>query len=134
MADYGLFIGWGPAVRGREMKSLEVFNEALQWWAGKQQSGEIESMTVCFLSPHGGDLGGFLLIRGEQQKLLQITASDEYGRLNAKAALIVENFGAIPCVLDGEVQRLAGILRRSHRRGRLAQSSRPSRAPSRSLT
>ncbi|HEX6489677.1 MAG TPA: hypothetical protein VF137_12500 [Candidatus Dormibacteraeota bacterium] len=108
MADFGLFVGWGNTVRGREMKSLGVFTEALQWWGAKQQSGEIESVTVCFLTPHGGDLAGFLLIRGEQEKLMQITASDEYQTLNTKANLVVEHFGALPCILDSEVQRVAG--------------------------
>lgn len=112
MADWGIFFGWGNPVRGREMKSLEVFNEALQWWGGKQQSGEIESMTVGFLTPHGGDLNGFLLIRGDQQKLLQITSSAEFIQLNTKVGLIVENFGAVLCALDGEVQNQAGMFAR----------------------
>jgi hypothetical protein len=37
MADAGLFIGWGPPVRGREEKGLEVFNEALGYYGEKQE-------------------------------------------------------------------------------------------------
>ncbi len=29
MADAGLFIGWGPPVRGREEKGLETLTEAM---------------------------------------------------------------------------------------------------------
>ncbi len=44
MADAGLFIGWGAPVRGREAKGLEVFNEALSYYARLQQEGVIESL------------------------------------------------------------------------------------------
>ena len=54
MADYGLFIGWGAAKNGRERVALEVFNEAVQYYGGLQQQGQIESMQVVLLEPHGG--------------------------------------------------------------------------------
>ena len=60
MADYGLFIGWGALVRGRELKGLEVFNESIQFWADHQKKGNIESFEPVLLTPHGGDLAGFL--------------------------------------------------------------------------
>ena len=69
MADYGLFIGWGALVRGRELKGLEVFNESIQFWADHQKKGNIESFEPVLLTPHGGDLAGFLLIKGEGTKL-----------------------------------------------------------------
>ena len=62
MPDYGIFVGFGTPVRGREAKSLEVFNEALQWYAQLEQEGTIESFEAVFLEPHGGDLGGFILL------------------------------------------------------------------------
>ncbi len=37
MATGALVIGWGPAVRGREQKALQVFNEAIQYYTQLQQ-------------------------------------------------------------------------------------------------
>ena len=61
MADFGLFIGFGPPVRGgRERQRLAVFNEVLEYLTGLQQQGEIESFeTVLLELATGGDLNGF---------------------------------------------------------------------------
>jgi hypothetical protein len=69
MANAAIFIGWGNVVRGRERKALQVFNEALHYWSGLQQQGEIESFEPVLLELHGGDLNGFILIRGDRDKL-----------------------------------------------------------------
>jgi hypothetical protein len=105
MADYGLFIGWGNIVRGRELKGLEVFNEALQFWAGHLQKGNIESFEPVLLNPHGGELAGFLLIKGDAAKLDQIKRSDEYQAINTRALQVVDNLGFVDCMLGAQLQR-----------------------------
>ena len=105
MADYGLFIGWGSIVRGRELKGLEVFNEAIQFWAGHLKNGTIESFEPVLLTAHGGDLAGFLLIKGDAAKLDQIKRSDEYQVINTRALQVVENLGFVDCLLGAELQR-----------------------------
>ena len=69
MADDALFIGWGEGVRGREGKAVEVFNKSLQYYGQLQQGGKIKSVEAWFLAPHGGDLGGFIMLRGEREQL-----------------------------------------------------------------
>jgi hypothetical protein len=95
MADFGLFIGFGWPVRGREQNATKVFNESLEFWTKLQNEGQIESWQPVFLEPHGGDLGGFILVWGERDKIAEIRASDELTRLNTRAQLIVENFGVV---------------------------------------
>jgi hypothetical protein len=95
MADEALFIGWGEVVRGRERKALEVFNESIQYYAQLQQDGKIESVEPWFLAPHGGDLAGFILLRGEREQLDEIQRSAEFERLQTRAALIVDRTGAL---------------------------------------
>ena len=82
MADAGLFVGWGPPVRGREEKGLEVFNEALSYYASKQESGAIESSEVVLIAPHGGDLGGFILVRGSAEQMNALRLEDDFQRLD----------------------------------------------------
>jgi hypothetical protein len=99
MAEMGLFIGWGPPVRGREAKGLDVFNEGVEYWGRLQQEGEIESFEVVLLYPHGGDLSGFSLLRGSGESIDRIRASDEFNRLVARAGLIVEGLGVVSAAL-----------------------------------
>jgi hypothetical protein len=103
MADAALFTGWGDPVRGREQKGLEIFNEALTYWGQQQESGGIESFEVVFLYPHGGDLAGFILAKGSQEQIAAIRASEEFDRLNVRAAQIVENFGVVDAAVDDGV-------------------------------
>jgi len=98
MADTGLFIGWGAPVRGREKKGLDVFNEAVQWYGQVQQDGRIESFEVALLEPHGGDLEGFFVVRGEQEELNRIRTGDEFQRLAVKAQVLVQAFGVVGAV------------------------------------
>jgi hypothetical protein len=108
MADGGLFIGWGAPVRGREAKGLEVLTEALAYYGGLQQEGVIEGLETAFLEPHGGDLQGFILLRGREEKLAQLRVNDEFVRLSARAGLVVEGFGVIGAALgDGLEESLA---------------------------
>ena len=100
-----LFIGWGHAVRGREQQSLQVFNEALQYFGGLQQRGEIEAFEPVALEPHGGDLYGFLLLRGDPDKLNRVRASEEFRRIVSRGALVVEDMGVATAFVGDDLTR-----------------------------
>lgn len=106
MAQGALMIGWGPTVRGREKKALEVFNEAIQYYARLQQQGTIESFEPVFLQFHGGDLQGFVLLRGDREKLSALQSNEEFMRISNRAALIVDNLGIINAYIGEELQKL----------------------------
>jgi hypothetical protein len=106
MANAAIFIGWGEAARGREQKALQVFGEAIQFYARLQQQGEIESFEPVQLEPHGGDLRGFLLIRGDSEKLDRLRRTREFITLNARAELIVEHFGVVGAFIGEELNRI----------------------------
>jgi hypothetical protein len=103
MADFGLFIGFGWPVRGREQNAAKVFEEAVGLWTKLQQQGEIESWEPVFLEPHGGDLGGFFLIRGDRDAIAGLRFSDELLQLTTRAQLIVENFGVVGAELGERI-------------------------------
>ena len=104
MADAGLFIGWGEVVRGRETEALEVFNETLAYY-GRLQEGEIENFEPVFLEPHGGDLNGFILLRGDAEKLASAPRQRGVHAFATRATLIVENFGIVGADLAERLQR-----------------------------
>jgi hypothetical protein len=105
MADSGLFIGWGEVVRGREEKAVQVFNEALQYYGQLQQEGRIESFDVCLLEPHGGDLAGFVILRGSDEQLDAVHHDEEFERQLTRANLIVDGLGIVHAAFGEEIGR-----------------------------
>lgn len=105
MAEGGLFIGWGEVVRGREGEAVEVFNETIAYYTRLQEEGTIESFEPVFLEPHGGDLSGFVLLRGSPEKLSALRVSDEFTQLMLRAGLIVDGLGVVGADLAGRIQR-----------------------------
>ena len=108
MADAGLFIGWGAPVRGREAKGLEVFSEALAYYGRLQQEGVIEGFETAILEPHGGDLQGFVLVRGSEERLAEVRVDEEFVRLSTRASLIVEGVGVIGAALGDGLEKSVG--------------------------
>ncbi|MFZ2113304.1 MAG: hypothetical protein WAU77_06185 [Solirubrobacteraceae bacterium] len=95
MAGDALFLGWGPVVRGRELKALEVFQETVAYYGTLQQEGRIDSFEPVLIGPHGGGLAGFILLRGSRDSLDEVRSSEEFRRLVARAASIVDDIGVI---------------------------------------
>jgi hypothetical protein len=109
MADAGLFIGWGAPIRGREAKGLEVFSEALAYYARLQQEGVIEGFETAILEPHGGDLQGFILLRGSEDALAKLRVDDEFVRMTTRATLIVESVGVIGAAIGDGLADAIGV-------------------------
>lgn len=108
MADEALFIGWGEVVRGREGKAVEVFNESAQYYGQLQQNGQLEGVEGWFLGPHGGDLQGFFLLRGDREQLDEIERSPEFERLQTRASMIVDRTGTVHAYTGEALARLMG--------------------------
>lgn len=108
MADFGLFLGFGTPARGREVQATKVFGEAMAYFGELKGKGEIESFEVAILENHGGDLGGFILIRGDRDKLTKLRASAEFERLVVRASFITDHLGIVSALLDGEAARFVG--------------------------
>jgi hypothetical protein len=115
-SDSALFIGWKLPVVGREADALEMFGSFVGYLGKQQASGAVESFEPCLLSPHGGDLGGFILVRGEREKLSTLRFSDEFEELVSKCLLSVEGFGVVEGYVGDSVgaqlQRYAKNIRR----------------------
>ena len=109
MADAGLFIGWGEVVRGREDRALEVFNETIEYYGQLQSDGRIESFDVALLEPHGGELQGFVLLRGSEEQMDTVHRDDDFQRLMTKASLIIDDLGLIPAYIGEGLGRAMAI-------------------------
>jgi hypothetical protein len=109
MADAGLFIGWGEVVRGREDRALDVFNETIEYYGQLQSDGRIESFEVALLEPHGGELQGFVLLRGSEDQIDTVRREEDFQRLMTKASLLVDDLGLIPAYIGEGLGRAISI-------------------------
>lgn len=108
MADAGLFIGWGEVVRGREAEAVETFGATMEYFAGLQSEGAIESIEPVFLEPHGGDLQGFFFLRGEAEKLAALRVDPDFQAAIIRAGLVVDNVGVVGASMGARLERLMG--------------------------
>lgn len=109
MAEAGLFIGWGQVVRGREKQALERFNESMQYYGRLQEEGRIERFDVALLTPHGGDLDGFVLIRGSAAQIDALRREEEFERLQQSVDLIVDRLGVVNALVDEGLAQGMGV-------------------------
>lgn len=110
MADNVLFVGWGRTTPGREQLALQVFQDTMAYWGRVEQQGEIDGVDVVLLGPHGGDLYGFMLVRGESGTLARLRASDEFAGLIMRADFALENLGVVPAMTgDAVAQSMQGF-------------------------
>ena len=95
MRANAILFGWNRSVPGREQQSAQHFQEFVQYLTGLEQRGEISSFETVFLDPHGGDLNGFFLLRGDPAKLDALAGSTEWLTHMTRAVLHLEGSGAI---------------------------------------
>ena len=105
MAKGALFIRFGFPFPGYRLKSVKVFAESTEYWKRLQEKKEIDSFEPVFLDYHGADFAGYILIRGDRDKLSKLQMDPEFERLNQRAAVVVSSFGVIAAFTGDELQR-----------------------------
>jgi hypothetical protein len=93
-----IFFGWNRSIPGREAISAQHFQDFIQYLDGLQKGGRIASYEAFFLDPHGGDMNGGFLIRGEPGKLDGVMGSPEWVTHMTRAALHLQSAGAVRAV------------------------------------
>ena len=99
-----VYIGWGSAVRGREGRGLEVFNESMGLYGRMQQEGRIERFNVVLLDPNG-DLAGYIELHGSAEQLSSARHSEDFRRTLTDASLIVERLRLIDGYTNGAIAK-----------------------------
>jgi hypothetical protein len=108
MSEAALCTTWGLPVPGREKHALDVYSETLQYWGRLQQEGKIERFDVVVLGPTGGDLTGFILVRGTEAQLDSVRHADEYERLLNRVQLVAQHVRAADAYVDEGLARVMG--------------------------
>jgi hypothetical protein len=95
MSTNVVIFAWNRSIPGRERVSAEHFQEFVQYLGGLHENGTIQSFDTVFLDPHGGDMNGFFLIRGETKALDELISSTEWVAHMTRAALHLEGSGVV---------------------------------------
>ena len=82
-----------------------MFNESVEYWGGLQGDGKIEDFEVVLLTPHGGDLDGFALLRGSRAQIAALHNDDEFEKQITRADMIVENQGVVDAAIGDGIAR-----------------------------
>jgi hypothetical protein len=61
---------------------------------------------VVILEPHGGDLGGFVLVKGVKESIAKLRVEDEFVRLIISVQLVHQKVGVVGAYTDAEMQTL----------------------------
>jgi hypothetical protein len=95
MADRISFTGWTRPVVGREKQAIQLFQKATAYYSKLKAEGKIESFESFLLMPHGGDLNGFTVIKGDAKKLAEIHDDPTAVELRMEASYCLEGYGIV---------------------------------------
>ena len=108
MASNIILFGWNRPIPGREKLSAQHFGEFVKYLGNLQQKGAIQGFETVLLDPHGGDLNGFFLIKGDSAKLDALVSTTEWITHTTRATLHLDAFGVVRGVTGNEVmERMA---------------------------
>ena len=100
MAEVALCTVWGDPIPGREKQALNVYNEAMQYWAGLQQEEKIERFDVTVLAFSGGDVAGLLVVRGTTEQIDSVRRSKEFQQYVAHGQLVASHVSVARAYVD----------------------------------
>jgi hypothetical protein len=112
MSSNALVLGWNRAQTGREKISIELFGEFVAYVTGLQKEGKITSFEPVFMDPHGGDMNGFFLIKGDAQKLDAVVASDQWIAFATRGAIIMQGFGVVRGAVGDEIGKRMALFQK----------------------
>lgn len=105
MANGTLFIGFGLAYPGYQQKSLKLFAASVDRYRELQKQGVIDSFEAVLLDYHGGDLAGFILLRGDREKLNKLRMSPDFESAMQRAGVLLSHVGCVEAFTGEEAQR-----------------------------
>jgi hypothetical protein len=109
MTKGALFVGWGPIIPGREHQAKVVLGEAMAFCTNLQENKIIDGFEAVFLEPHGGDLEGFVMVKGDQDSLARLRTSEEFLKTVVAVQLVHSKVRVVGAYTGRELQIVAGL-------------------------
>lgn len=106
MAKGALFVGWGSIITGREKAAPKVLMEAMGYLQELQKRGTLDTIDVVCLEPHGGELEGFVLVKGDKDALASLRVNEEFVKMIVAVQLVHNKVGVVWAYTGAEMQSL----------------------------
>jgi len=106
MAESVIFIGWDRPIVGREKQAMQLFQKVMEYYSKLQTSGRIESFDAVILSAHGGDLNGFVVLKGDAMKLAEIRREDTFLQQVIEGGYCLQGYGVVPGYIGPGVTKI----------------------------
>lgn len=105
MTTSTLFVAWGAIIPGREESAGAVLQQSMAFLSRLQQEGRIDGFEPVALAPHGGDLAGFVLVKGDRDAIAAVRGSEEYRRIMVQLQRVHQNTGEVEAFTGEELGR-----------------------------
>jgi hypothetical protein len=109
MAKSALFVCWGTLIPGREKVGRTVLDNAMQFCGRLQKEGKLDSFETVALESHGGDLEGFVLVKGDAEALAHLRNDNDFLRMMTDLRLVHQSVGVMGAYTGNELQSLIAI-------------------------
>ena len=106
MADAGMMLTWDRVVPGRDIQAVELWEEMGLYLKRLHAEGRVNAHEFVMLGAHGGNLNGFLLIRGDGDSLARVRASTEFQHMIVRANKSLLSFAVLRAHFGEDVERL----------------------------
>lgn len=109
MANTGMMLAWDRVVPGRDVQAVELWEEIHLYLTRLHAEGRIASHDLVMLGAHGGNLNGFILVRGEKAALAQVRDTREFQTMVVRANKSLLGFAVLRAHLGEDAVRLMQI-------------------------
>ena len=109
MANAAMMIGWDRVVVGREKQALELFNESLTFYGKLVNDKKLESFEPVLMAAHGGDMNGFILLRGTAQQIDAVRRMPQFESMMVRGEHYLEGVGALDAYVGDGLSRIMEI-------------------------
>ena len=106
MADAVLFIGWNRPNLGSEEKAYGFLTGEGLTYLKSQEGKAFERLETVFLTAHGGDLNGMVLLFGERVKLDELRRTDAFEAFSMQMGSLFDRYGVVPGLSWDGIQKV----------------------------
>lgn len=106
MASAAMLIGWNRVVAGREKQALELFNESLTFYGKLVNDKKLESFEPVVMRPHGGDMNGFILLRGTPEQIDGVRRAPQFEDMMVRGLHCLDRLGAVDAYVGEGMSRI----------------------------
>ena len=91
---------------------MDLFGRCMQFYSKLQADGRIESFDTVVLDAHGGDLNGFIMLKGSSQQIAAVRQDSAWIELMVEAGYCIEGVGGISGYIgEGTMNIMSGYMK-----------------------